>query len=117
LIATEAAFQWIRRNHLLEASLDTVPFRKIHRTSYERICKNTASKIKTIWSVLGLASRAYKGEPRLQNSHLLAGNKLASSAGSRLPVYDERWRKTRIWWPAVILFPLLPLLNRRWVYS
>jgi len=117
LTATQASFQWMRKNLRNERSFSTLTSAGFHTTSYEKICTHTAGEIEAIWKFLGLPTHSYIGDDSRQNAHLLSGNKLGSSGRSRVPVYDERWRKTRIWWPSVILFPVLPLLNRRWVYS
>jgi hypothetical protein len=117
LTATQASFQWMRKNLQTERSFSTLSSSGFHTTSYEKICTHTAAEIESIWRFLGLCPHSYKGDDSSQNAHLLSGNKLGSSGRSRVPVYDERWRKTRIWWPAAFLFPILPLLNRRWVYS
>lgn len=117
LTATQASFQWMRKNLRNERSFSTLATAEFHTTSYEKICSQTAGEIEAIWRFLGLTPRSYVGDESLQNSHLLSGNRLASSGRSRVPVYDERWRKTLIWWPSMFLFPILPLLNRRWVYS
>jgi len=115
--AVQASFQWMRKNMRTVRSFSSLPTVELHRTSYEKLCADPAREVEAVWRFLGLPPHRYAGRESLQNSHLLSGNRLASSGRSRLPVYDERWRKTRIWWPSVILFPLLPLLNRRWVYS
>lgn len=117
LTATQASFQWMRKNLRNERSFSTLSSAGFHTTSYEKICTHTAAEIEAIWRFLGLPAHKYRGDDSRQNAHLLSGNKLSSSGRSRVPVYDERWRKTRIWWPSVILFPILPLLNRRWVYA
>ena len=117
LTASQASFQWMRKNLRNERSFSTLSSAGFHTTSYEKICTHTASQIEAIWKFLGLAKHSYQGDDSRQNAHLLSGNKLGSSNRSRVPMYDDRWRKTRIWWPSVILFPILPLLNRRWVYS
>jgi hypothetical protein len=115
--AVQASFQWMRKNLKTERSISEVSSDGFHSTSYEKICSQTAHDIEEVWKFLDLPPRRYLGDDSLQNAHLLSGNRLASSGRSRVPVYDERWRKTRIWWPCVILFPILPVLNRRWVYS
>ena len=115
--ATQASFQWMRKNLRTERSFSSLTAAGFHTTSYEKLCSHTAAEIEGVWQFLGLNRHDYTGDEALQNAHLLSGNRLASSGRSRVPVYDERWRKTRIWWPGVLLFPMLPLLNRRWVYS
>jgi len=115
--ATQASFQWMRKNLRTERSFSSLAAAGFHTTSYEKLCSHTAMEIEAVWGFLGLSRHEYTGDESLQNAHLLSGNRLASSGRSRVPVYDERWRKTRIWWPGVILFPMLPILNRRWVYS
>jgi len=117
ITSVQLTFQWVRKNTALHASIPKIPFHAIHRTSYEKICFNPAREIESIWRFLGLEKYEYRGDPNRQKAHVLAGNKLSSSAGLRSPTYDERWRHTRAWWPSVILFPILPMLNRRWVYS
>lgn len=117
LTATQASFQWMRKNLRTERSFSTLSTASFHTTSYEKICSRTDGEIEAIWRFLGLAPKPYIGDESLQNAHLLSGNRLASSGRSRVPVYDDRWRQTRIWWPGLILFPVLPILNRRWVYS
>lgn len=110
--ATQAAFQWMRRNLAISRLLDSLSLAGRKRTSYERLCQNPEDVLKDISCWLGADQTA-----TLPNDHTLIGNMLGFSSGSREISYDNRWRRNRSYYLAMLLFPILPLLNRRWVYS
>ncbi len=110
--ATQAAFQWMRRNLAISRLLDSLPLAGRKMTSYERLCLNPGGVLRETTAWLGADK-----ESERPNDHTLIGNMLGFSSGSREISYDSRWRNSRAYYPAVMLFPLLPLLNRRWVYS
>ena len=117
ITAIQAGFQWMRKNHGIQHSFAELHLDGMCQTSYEKLCKNPAGEVEKIWQFLGVAPHSYVGEESAQNAHLLAGNTLKTSGGTRTPVYDSRWKSSWIWWPCVLLMPILPLLNRRWVYG
>lgn len=117
ITAIQAGFQWIRKNHGIQRSFAELHLDGMCQTSYEKFCKNPAGEVEKIWRFLGVAPHSYVGEESAQTAHLLAGNTLKTSGGTRTPVYDLRWKSSWIWWPCVLLMPILPLLNRRWVYG
>ena len=117
ITAIQAGFQWMRKNRSIQRSFGELNLDGICRTSYEKLCKNPAGEVEKIWRFLGMTPRSFEGLASAQNAHLLAGNTLKSSGGTRTPTYDSRWKSSWIWWPCVLLMPILPLLNRRWVYG
>lgn len=110
--ATQAAFQWMRRNRSISRLLDSLPLAGRKCLSYEALCKNPETILSKVTDWLGASP-----DPCAPCDHALIGNKLGFSAGHRGILYDDRWRKSRAYYPALLLFPILPLLNRRWVYS
>jgi hypothetical protein len=110
--ATQAAFQWMRKNLAITRLLDSLPLAGRKTTSYEQLCQNPKGVLRQTTDWLGANQES--GQP---NDHTLIGNRLGFSSGSREISYDSRWRNSRSYYPAMILFPILPLLNRRWVYS
>jgi hypothetical protein len=112
ITATQAAFQWMRKNLGISRLLDALPIAGRKIMSYESLCINPQKSLREAATWLGAASEASEAR-----DHSLIGNTLGFSAGSREIIYDARWKKSRAFYPALILFPVLPLLNRRWVYS
>lgn len=110
--ATQAAFQWMRRNLAITRLLDSLPLADKKMMSYERLCQNPEGVLNNITDWLG-ASR----ESCQSYDHALIGNMLGFSSGSREIRYDNRWRGRHTYYPALLLFPILPFLNRRWVYG
>lgn len=110
--ATQAAFQWMRKNLAISRLLDSLPLAGRKMTSYERLCQNPEDVLKDITAWLGASQES--GSP---HDHTLIGNKLGFSSGSHEISYDNRWIKSRSYYPAMLLFPILPFLNRRWVYG
>jgi hypothetical protein len=117
ITAIQAGFQWMRKNRAIQRSFGELNLDGMCRTSYEKLCKNPAGEVEAIWRFLGMTPRSFEGLASAQNAHLLVGNSLKSSGGTRTPTYDTRWKSSWIWWPCVLLMPILPLLNRRWVYG
>ena len=112
ITATQAAFQWMRKNLGISRLLDALPIAGRKIMSYESLCINPQKSLREAATWLGAASEASEAR-----DHSLIGNTLGFSAGSREIIYDARWKKSRAFYPSLILFPVLPLLNRSWVYS
>ena len=110
--ATQAAFQWMRKNLGISRLLDSLPLAGRKCMSYEALCNNPQKTLLETGVWLGAAMEA-----GVAKDHALIGNTLEFSAGSREIIYDNRWKNSRSFYPALLLFPILPLLNRRWVYS
>ena len=110
--ATQAAFQWMRKNLGISRLLDSLPLAGRKCMSYEALCINPQKTLQETCGWLGAALEAGAAK-----DHALIGNTLEFSAGSREIIYDNRWNKSRAFYPALLFFPILPLLNRRWVYS
>ena len=117
ITAIQAGFQWMRKNQGIQRSFGKLALDGMCSTSYEKLCKNPAAEVEKIWRFLGMNPCSFKGRASDQNAHLLAGNTLNSSGGARTPAYDSRWKSSWIWWPCVLLMPILPFLNKRWVYG
>jgi hypothetical protein len=107
----------MRKNRGIQRSFGELNLDGMCRTSYEKLCNNPAGEVEKIWRFLGMSPRSFEGLASAQNAHLLAGNTLKTSGGIRTPIYDSRWKSSWIWRPCVVLMPILPLLNKRWVYS
>lgn len=117
ITALHTGFQWMRRNHAINRSFFDVGMVGSCVTSYEKLCESPSKEIEYIWRFLGMAACNFQGSAPLQNAHSFFGNSLQSSGGLRTFSYDSRWKSSWIWWPCVLLMPMLLLLNRRWVYS
>lgn len=110
--ATQAAFQWMRKNHAISSLLTNLPLAGSRKLGYEVLCQRPDAVLEDLRSWLGVDRQTNWLE-----NHALIGNQLGYSDGLREIVYDTRWKTSRVYYPAFALFPILPLLNRRWVYS
>lgn len=110
--ATQAAFQWIRKNHAIASMLHGLPLAGCRRIGYEALCQRPQAVLENLGAWVGASPK-----PGWQENHALIGNQLKFSGGDRGIVYDARWQSSRAFYPAFLLFPFLPWLNHRWVYS
>lgn len=111
-----AGYHWMRRNLALSRLAASLPAGRALRCSYEHFCSDPWGELERIasWMQIPAPERTAGRRPE---THMVIGNTFGFSSGSREVLYDTRWRQNRCWVPAAILFPALPFLNRRWVYS